>query len=118
MKQLDLNLEVQTLPCNPYLTLALILEAGLDGLQKQMVIPEPMDINTYNLTPEQEIEFGVERLPSNLSLALAEMKKDSYIKDVLGDHIFNKYISAKEAEWASYNSIVHSWEIDNYLTAY
>jgi glutamine synthetase len=104
--------------CNPYLTLALILEAGLDGLQKQMIIPSPMDINTYNLTPEQEKELGVQRLPSNLSLALDEMKKDTYIKDVLGDHIFNKYILAKEAEWAAYNSIVHSWEIDNYLTAY
>ncbi|MHB8062700.1 MAG: type I glutamate--ammonia ligase [Ruminiclostridium sp.] len=104
--------------CNPYLTLALILEAGLDGLQKQMVIPAPMDINTYNLTSEQEKELDIQRLPSNLALALEEMKKDAYIKDVLGEHIFNKYISAKEAEWASYNSIVHSWEIDNYLTAY
>lgn len=104
--------------CNPYLTLALILEAGLDGIQKQMTIPSPVDINTYNLTPEQEKELGIQRLPSNLSLALDEMKKDSYIKDVLGEHIYNKYISAKEAEWATYNSVVHSWEIDNYLTAY
>ena len=104
--------------CNPYLTLALILEAGLDGLQKQMIIPAPMDINTYNLKPEQEKELSIERLPSDLSLAIEEMKKDSYIKDVLGEHIFNKYISAKEAEWAQYNNVVHSWEIDNYLTAY
>lgn len=104
--------------CNPYLTLALILEAGLDGIQKKMPIPSPVDINTYNLTPEQEKELGIQRLPSNLSLALEEMKKDSYIRDVLGEHIFNKYISAKEAEWANYNSVVHSWEIDNYLTAY
>ncbi len=104
--------------CNPYLTLALILEAGLDGLQNQLVIPSPMDINTYNLSPEQEIELGIERLPSNLSLALEEMKKDAYVKDVLGEHIFNKYISTKEAEWAQYNSVVHQWEIDNYLTAY
>jgi glutamine synthetase len=104
--------------CNPYLTLALILEAGLDGLQNKLEIPSPVEINTYNLTPEQEKELNIQRLPSNLSLALEEMKKDTYIKDVLGEHVFNKYISAKEAEWISYNSIVHSWEIDNYLTAY
>ncbi len=104
--------------CNPYLTLALLLEAGLDGLQKKLVIPAPVDINTYNLTAEQEKELGIQRLPSNLILALEEMKKDSYIKEVLGEHIFSKYIAAKEAEWAAYNSIVHSWEIDRYLSTY
>lgn len=104
--------------CNPYLTLALILEAGLDGLQKQMEIPLPIDINTYSLTPEKEMELGIKRLPSNLSLAIEEMKKDNYIKEVLGEHIYNKYISAKEAEWLAYNNCVHQWEIDNYLTAY
>ncbi len=104
--------------CNPYLTLALLLEAGLDGLQNKLLMPPPVDINTYNLSPEQERELGVQRLPSNLSLALDEMKKDPYIKEVLGEHIFARYISAKEAEWAAYNNIVHSWEIENYLTAY
>lgn len=104
--------------CNPYLTLALVLEAGLDGLQKQMEIPLPVDINTYSLTLEKEKELGIKRLPSNLLLAIEEMKKDSYIKEVLGEHIYSKYIAAKEAEWASYNSYVHQWEIDNYLTAF
>ncbi len=104
--------------CNPYLTLALVLEAGLDGLQKQMEIPLPVDINTYSLTPEKEKELGIRRLPSNLLLAIEEMKKDPYIKEVLGEHIYSKYIAAKEAEWASYNNYVHQWEIDNYLTAF
>lgn len=104
--------------CNPYLTLALLLEAGLDGLQNKLAIPAPVDINTYNMTPDQEKELGIQRLPANLSLALDEMKKDTYIKEVLGKHIFTRYISAKKAEWDAYNNIVHSWEIDNYLTAY
>ncbi len=104
--------------CNPYLTLALILEAGLDGLEKKLEIPEPVEINTYNLTPEQEKELKIQRLPSNLYLALEEMKKDTYIREVLGEHIYSKYISAKELEWTKYNSTVHPWEIDNYLTAY
>lgn len=104
--------------CNPYLTLALLLEAGLDGLKYKTEIPAPVDINTYNLSPIQEKELKIERLPSNLSVALSEMESDIFIKDVLGDHIFNKYISLKKSEWASYNNIVHQWEIDNYLTAY
>lgn len=104
--------------CNPYLTLALLLEAGLDGIQKQINAPAPVDINTYNLTLEQERELKIDRLPSNLSEALVEMEKDLYIKDVLGEHIFRKYISLKKLEWTSYNNAVHPWEIDNYLTAY
>lgn len=104
--------------CNPYLTLALLLEAGLEGLQNKLAIPSPVDINTYNLSPEQEKELGISRLPSNLWAALEEMKKDLYVKEVLGEHIFNKYISAKETEWASYNNTVHSWELDKYLSAY
>ena len=104
--------------CNPYLTLALLLEAGLDGLNNKLQISDPIDFNTYNLTPEQEKKYGIERLPSNLYLALEEMKKDSYVKEVLGQHIYEKYIQAKENEWIAYNNSVHSWEIDNYLSAY
>jgi glutamine synthetase len=83
-----------------------------------MQITEPVDINTYNLTPEQEKQLGIMRLPSNLSIALDEMKKDPYVREVLGDHIFDKYVSAKEKEWALYNNAVHSWEIESYLAAY
>ena len=104
--------------CNPYLTLALLLEAGLDGLNNKLQISDPIDFNTYSLTPEQEKKYGIERLPSNLYLALEEMKKDSYVKEVLGQHIYEKYIQAKENEWMAYNNSVHSWEIDNYLSAY
>ena len=104
--------------CNPYLTLALLLEAGLDGLNNKLQISDPTDLNTYNLTSEQEMNFGIERLPSNLYLALEEMKKDPYVKDVLGKHIYEKYILSKENEWMAYNNSVHSWEIDNYLSAY
>ena len=104
--------------CNPYLTLALVLEAGLDGLNNKLQISDPIDLNTYNLTPEQELSYGIERLPSNLYLALEEMKKDPYVKEVLGKHIYEKYINAKENEWMAYNNSVHSWEIDNYLSAY
>jgi glutamine synthetase len=104
--------------CNPYLTLALILEAGIYGIRNNLPPKPHIDINTYNLTKEQERDFKVERLPSNLYSALEEMKKDLLVKEVLGEHTFNKYIDEKEKEWKQYDEIVYSWEIGKYLSAY
>jgi glutamine synthetase len=104
--------------CNPYLTLALLLEAGLEGLDRAMQIPEPVNVNIFNLTPEQEKQLKLERLPSNLSEALQEMKQDSLIRSTLGEHIFNKYQAAKAAEWTAYDNTVHAWEIERYLKIY
>lgn len=104
--------------CNPYLTLAVLLEAGLDGLRKNLKLPKPMNVNIYNLSPQQEKRLKLDRLPSNLFIALAEMKKDSLIRATLGDHIFNKYYSAKMSEWTDYDNSIHPWEIDKYLKSY
>jgi len=104
--------------CNPYLTFALVLAAGLDGLEKKMTLPPPVDFDISSLTPEQEKEYGFEKLPSNLLFALEEMKKDDLVRTVLGEHILSRYLAAKEREWKIYDSCVHQWEIENYLTAY
>lgn len=104
--------------CNPYLTFALVLAAGLDGLEKKMTLPSAVDFDICNLTSGQEKELGFDTLPTNLLFALQEMKKDDLVISVLGEHIFNKYLAAKEKEWEGYESFVHSWEIDRYLTAY
>lgn len=104
--------------CNPYLTLALVLEAGLDGLNRGLKVPEPVNVNIYNLTPDQEKSLKLDRLPTNLLMALEEMKKDSLIPATLGEHIFSKYTTAKALEWEAYDNMVHQWEIDRYLKAY
>ena len=104
--------------CNPYLTLALLLEAGLDGLNRKLPVPEPVNVNIYNLTAEQEKALDLDRLPTNLLMALEEMKKDPLIQATLGEHIFSKYLAAKALEWKAYDNMVHQWEIDNYLKAY
>lgn len=101
--------------CNPYLTLALLLEAGLDGLKRGLKLPKPVNVNIYELSPEQEKRLKLDRLPSNLLVALEEMKKDPLIRSTLGNHIFDKYYSAKASEWEAYDNMVHSWEIDKYL---
>ena len=104
--------------CNPYMTLALLLEAGLDGLKNELKLAEPVKVNIYNLTPEQEENLKLDRLPSNLLVALEEMKKDPLMRSTLGEHIFNKYIAVKSLEWASYDNTIHTWEIDKYLKSY
>jgi len=104
--------------CNPYLTLALVLEAGLDGLNNRLPLADPVKVNIYNLTPEQEKDLKLERLPSNLLFALEEMKKDPLIQSTLGAHTFNKYLIAKALEWEAYDNSVHAWEIEKYLKPY
>ncbi|EHQ87961.1 type I glutamate--ammonia ligase [Desulfosporosinus youngiae] len=104
--------------CNPYLTLALVLEAGLDGLHKRLPLADPVNTNIYTLTAEQEKELGLERLPSNLLFALEEMKKDPLIRSTLGVHTFNKYLAAKALEWEAYDNSIHAWEVEKYLKSY
>lgn len=104
--------------CNPYLTLALLLEAGMDGLNKRLPLMKPVNVNIYDLTAEQEEKLQLDRLPSNLLLALEEMKKDPLIKATLGDHTFNRYLKAKTLEWEAYDSTIHAWELEKYLKPY
>ncbi|HBV87621.1 type I glutamate--ammonia ligase [Desulfosporosinus sp.] len=104
--------------CNPYLTLALVLEAGLDGLHQRLPLEDPINVNIYTLTAEQEKELGLERLPSNLLFALEEMKKDPLILSTLGAHTFNKYLATKALEWESYDNSIHKWEVEKYLKSY
>lgn len=104
--------------CNPYLTLALVLEAGLDGIRNELKLAPPVNENIYSLTPEQQAQLKLERLPSNLLAALEEMKKDSLIRTTLGEHIFSKYTAAKALEWEEYDNSIHSWEIDRYLKSF
>ena len=101
--------------CNPYLTLALILAAGLDGIENNMTLMEPLTQNAYTLCKEELKAHCIELLPQNLMEAITLMKDSTITKSVLGEHIFNKYIAIKEAEWQEYNNTVHNWEVQRYL---
>ena len=100
---------------NPYLTLAVCLQAGLDGIRNQIEPPAAITENVYEMRLSQKHELGIEELPADLGEALDAFEQDEYLKEVLGKHITEKYIEAKRAEWADYRSQVTSWEIDNYL---
>ena len=100
---------------NPYLTLAVCLQAGLDGIREQILPPAAVTENIFEMRLSQKHELGIEALPADLGEALEEFDKDDYLKQVLGEHITAKYMEAKSAEWADYRAQVTEWEIDNYL---
>ena len=104
--------------CNPYLTIALILAAGLEGIELGMKPAVPVDCNIFNMAEEKRCEHNIDVLPTNLKEALFEMEKDPLIKNTLGEHTFNKYLDLHRAEWNEYQSQIHDWEINRYLTKY
>ena len=104
--------------CNPYLTLAVCLAAGLDGIEKGMVPPEEVTENIFAMTMAERQAIGVENLPASLYEALNGLREDRLLLETLGDHITTQYFAGKEAECREYGTRVSSWEIDKYLIAY
>jgi glutamine synthetase len=104
--------------CNPYLALAVMLQAGLDGIQNQLEPPPPVDKNIYNMSVRDRRRHRIAELPSSLNQALVQLKKDKIIQAALGKHIYKQFLQAKQLEWSNYIQQVHSWEIDSYLATY
>lgn len=100
---------------NPYLTLAVCLRAGLDGIQNKIEPPAGVDRNIFDMTEEQRREAGIGALPTTLLEAVQELEKDTFIQEVLGGHVSEKYIEAKKKEWDRYRAQVTDWEINEYL---
>lgn len=101
--------------CNPYLAFAVCLAAGLDGIKRGLVPPKSVQQDIFEMTEKERIEAGITSLPRNLYEAIQEMKKSEFMKNVLGEEVFHKYIVAKRGEWDEYTSQVTDWEIDRYL---
>ncbi|TXK85370.1 type I glutamate--ammonia ligase [Paenibacillus sp. N3.4] len=103
---------------NPYLALAVMLAAGLDGIKNKMQLPPPTDRNIYVMTEEERENQGIPSLPANLKQALDEMLRDDVVCDVLGEHALAHFYELKEIEWDMYRTQVHQWERDQYLILY
>ena len=103
---------------NPYLTLAVCLKAGLYGIINRIEPPQSVDCNIYTMTDQERKAMNIENLPGTLAEALEELKRDTFILDVLGKHIAENYISAKESEWQRYRAYVSEWETREYLSRY
>lgn len=100
---------------NPYLALAVVLKAGLDGIKNQINPPAPVNSNVYHMGEEEMIAKGIKGLPTNLYEAIQELEKDDIIKSALGEHIYSKFVDAALYEWKEYSKYVTQWEIDRYL---
>jgi len=101
--------------CNPYLAFAVMLKAGLDGIKNNLTPPEPVEENIYTLDDESLATKNIDVLPGSLGDALYQLKKDELMREVLGEHLFERYIDVKTKEWDEFKKQVTSWEIDTYL---
>lgn len=104
--------------CNPYLATSVMLKAGLDGIKRNLTPPPPQNRNVYRMTEEELIAQGIQSLPGSLEEALQIMAQSDLIKETLGSHIFERYMTAKKIECDEYRLQVHQWEIDRYLTMF
>jgi glutamine synthetase len=101
--------------CNPYLTFACLLHAGLEGVEKGYELPDPMETNLYHLTAEQRRERGIVSLPETLGEAIDELSRSELARRALGPHIFDRYVELKRKEWDEYRVQLTDWEMKKYL---
>ncbi|MBA4549568.1 type I glutamate--ammonia ligase [Thermoactinomyces intermedius] len=103
---------------NPYLALAVMLKAGLDGIKNQLPLPEQTDRNIYVMDEQERREAGIEDLPASLKEALIELQKDPVMVEALGEHALTHFLEAKEIEWDMFRTNVHPWEREQYMHLY
>lgn len=104
--------------CNPYLEMALCLAAGLDGIKRKLKPVAPIYDNLYDMSDEELKANNIEMLPKTLREAIKESINDPFVRETVGEHVFEKYIEGKKAEWREYSIMVSQWEINNYLIKY
>src|SRR3954471_7230889 len=102
--------------CNPYLTFAALLHAGLEGIEKGYELPPPMETNLYHLTAEERRERGIVALPETLGEAIDELAGSELARKALGPHIFERYVELKRKEWDEYRVQLTDWEMERYLS--
>lgn len=102
--------------CNPYLAFAVLIKAGLTGIDNNYPLPDPIDGDVYSMDSKTRKSLAIESLPGSLNEAIEVMESSDLVRKALGDHIFDKFIQNKKIEWDAYRSQVHPYELDRYLT--
>lgn len=101
--------------CNPYLAFAVMLGAGLEGIENKYDLPDPIEEDIYEMNPTERNAHGITDLPGSLYAALLETEKSGLVRKVLGDHVFDKFIENKKIEWDQYRTHVSQFELEKYL---
>ena len=104
--------------CNPYLAFAVMLRAGMDGIKNNLQPPEPVEENIYQLDGESLLQKNIDLLPTSLQEALDALKGNEVLQEVLGEHLFERYIDVKTKECDEFKKQVTNWEIDTYLDTF
>lgn len=101
--------------CNPYLSFAVMLHAGLDGIEKKMPLEPAMDKNLYDLTARERMDLGIKSIPDSLGRAIDLAENSDLLRRALGDHVFHRFIELKSAEWDQYRMQVSPFEVQTML---
>ncbi|MDK1030592.1 MAG: glutamine synthetase family protein [Planctomycetia bacterium] len=101
--------------CNPYLAFAVMLAAGLRGVQENYELPEPVEEDIFKMSADERADRGIESLPGSLAEAIEETEASELVREALGDHILDKFIENKKIEWDNYRMHVSQYELDKYL---
>jgi glutamine synthetase len=101
--------------CNPYLAFAVMLAAGLNGVEENYQLPEPIEGDIYEMDEAARERAGITSLPGNLFEALQDLEKSELVRETVGNHIYNKLIANKKIEWDRYRTHVSMYELERYL---
>jgi glutamine synthetase len=101
--------------CNPYLALAGVLAAGLEGIEHQYPLVDSVESDAAHLTPAERAARNIDALPTSLGEAIDRFEPSTLLRTALGDHIFDSLIRNKRHEWNEYRSQVSDWEVNRYL---
>jgi glutamine synthetase len=104
--------------CNPYLAFAVMLAAGLDGIERDLPFPEPVEENLYHFDESELSRREIRTLPGTLGEAIAELERDEVVLEALGEHVASRFIEAKRLEWDAFRAYVSPWELERYLEIY
>lgn len=116
---LSTRIEVRSVDpaANPYMAMAVMLAAGLDGIENDLDVPTPVDRNIYAMNKKEE-ENGVLDLPATLYEALQKLVEDEVMREAMGEHLLNHFVESKEIEWDMFRTQVHPWEREQYLNGF
>ncbi len=101
--------------CNPYLAFAVMLAAGLEGIENKYALTDPIEEDIFDMNPSERQARGITDLPGNLYAAILETEKSELVRKTLGDHVFNKFIENKKIEWDAFRTHVSHFELEKYL---
>lgn len=104
--------------CNPYLALAVCLNAGLDGIERGLTPPDEINANIFKMNENCRAENNIASLPDTLCTAIEAMEADPLIAETLGEHVYPYYVSGKKREWNEYHRNISEWEIKKYMISY